>query len=55
MFVTYDKKMDYKHIHDVLLFWDVFPGSVAVGSEYDKHNPKIKIDFWLDTNGELNL
>jgi hypothetical protein len=55
MFVTYDKKMDYKHIHDVLLFWDVFPGSVAVGSEYDKHNPKIKIDFWLDTSGELNL
>ena len=54
-FVTYDKKVDYKHIHDVLLFWDVFPGSVAVGSEYDKHNPTIKIDFWYDPNGELNL
>ena len=45
MFVTYDKKMDYKHIRDVLLFCDVFPGSIAVGSEYDKHNPTIKIDF----------
>ena len=52
-FVTYDKKVDYKHIHDVLLFWDVFPGSVAVGSEYDEHNPTIKIDLWYDPNGEL--
>ena len=54
-FVTYDKKMDYKHIHDVLLFWDVFPGSVSVGSEYDEHSSTIKIDFRLDPKGDLNI
>lgn len=52
-FVTFDKKMDHKHIHDVLLFRNVIPGSVAVGSEYDEHDPTIKIDFWYDPNGEL--
>lgn len=54
MFVTYNKKMDHKHIHDVLLFLGCFPGSVAVGSEYDEYNPTIKIDFWCDPNGELS-
>ena len=53
MFVTYDKKMDYKHIHDVLLFWDVFPGSVDAVSEYDEQDTTIKIDLWYDPNGEL--
>lgn len=53
-FVTYENKVDHKHIHDVLLFLDVFPGSVAVGSEYDEHNPTIKFDFWCDQNEELN-
>lgn len=52
-FVTYDKKVDYKHIHDVLLFWNVFPGSVDARSEYDEQDTTIKIDLWYDPNGEL--
>ena len=46
-FVTYDKKMDHKHIHDVLLFRDVFPGSVAVGSNYDQHETSVKFEVDL--------
>lgn len=52
-FVIYDKKMDYKHVHNVLLFRDVFPGSVDVESEYDEQDTTIKIDLWYDPNGEL--
>lgn len=44
-YVVYDRKMDHKHINDVLLFYDVFHGSVAIGSNYDQHETSIKYKY----------